>query len=365
MTLAQAWEGTDRRASRAEWIGTVFPFRAVVLPWIVARVIVAPILFLSVPSDRFYAGALLSMDGQWFRFIALDGYDAPYVRGNWSEYPFFPLFPAIGGVLMRIGVPDSVALGGVAWLAALVAFAGIYRLAGTHCSAATAKWSVWVCALAPGALTLVIGYADALFLAGAVWALVAVDERRWWLAGVLAMVATASRPNGVLIVAALLVAVLVARGGWRAIAATTVPSALFLASWMAYLNAHAGDPFVFWSAKDAWEELSLGGFLADPLDSQPAFAHVLIFVVAVAIYAVRFRRQPASWGVLTVLVVLPPMLLGVVGLARYALLAFPMQLAATDVMVARGRTWVTAYLVVSTCVLALYAHLMVARAWVP
>ena len=59
------------------------------------------------------------------------------------------------------------------------------------------------------------------------------------------------------------------------------------------------------------------------------------------------------------------MLLGVVGLARYAVLAFPMQLAVADVLAARGRNWVIGYLVVSGCVLAGFARLMIVRSWVP
>jgi len=343
----------------------VFPFGDVVLPWIVARLVVVPVLILSAPGDRFHAGALLSMDGQWFRLIALDGYDVPYVQGSWSEYPFFPLFPAMASVLMRLGIPDTVALAGIAWLASLIAFAGVYRLASTHLAPSTARWAVWVCALAPGALSLVIGYSDAVFLAGAVWALVAADSRRWVLAGLIAVCATASRPNGVLIVAALFVTVFVARAGWRAALAVSVPSAAFLLGWMAYLDARTGDPLVFWAAKDAWIELSVIDFVTDPVSSFLPLTHVVVFVVAAVAYITPFRGQPMSWLVFTVLVVAPPLLLGVVGLARYAVLAFPMQLAVADVLASRGRSWVLGYLVVSAGVLAVFAHLMVAESWVP
>ena len=365
VTLAPGVEVPVERPSSARRIRSAFPFREVVLPWIVARLVVVPVLVLSAPGDRFYAGALLSMDGQWFRLIALDGYDVPYVRGNWSEYPFFPLFPAIASVPMRLGIPDTVALAGVAWLASLIAFAGVYRLASSHLAPSTARWAVWICALAPGALSLVIGYSDAVFLAGAVWALVAADSRRWLLAGVIAVGATASRPNGALIVAALMLAVFVARAGWRAALAVSVPSAAFLFGWMVYLDAHTGDALAFWVAKDAWDELSVFDFVTDPSASRLALTHVVVFAVAAVAYIVRARRQPATWMVVTILVVAPPMLLGVVGLARYAVLAFPMQLAIADVLAARGRSWVVGYLVVSAGVLAVFGHLMVARSWVP
>ena len=327
VTLAPSTGETVEHSSILDRLRVVFPFNAVILPWIVVRLIVVPAMAIGAAGDRFHARAVLTMDGQWFRLIALDGYDTPYVPGNWSEYPFFPLFPGIAGALMRFGASDLVALIGVSWVASLIAAAGVYRLASTHLSPNAARWSAWVFVLAPGALSMVLAYSDSLFLAGAVWALVAADSRRWLLAGAVAVCATASRPNGVLIVAALLVAVVVARAGWRAALSVSVPSAVFVIGWLAYLEAHVGDAFVFWSAKDAWVELSVLDFLTDPFGSGVALTHVVVFTVAAVAYATRLRRQPLAWAVVTLLVVVPPMLLGVVGLARYAVLAFPMQLA--------------------------------------
>ena len=144
------------------------------------------------------SGRLIWMDGQWFRLIAIDWYDRPYVDGLWSEYPFFPLFPTLGGA------PDEARASrrrwrspAISWLAALAAMAGAYRLAVRHLPPAAAPWAPWFLAIAPGAVTMVLGYADSLYLAGLVWALVLAEDRRWWAAGLLAAVATASRPNGV------------------------------------------------------------------------------------------------------------------------------------------------------------------------
>jgi Gpi18-like mannosyltransferase len=343
----------------------VFPFRDVILPWLVARLIVVPVLVFSVPGDRFHPGALLSMDGQWFRLIAVDGYDRAVGPAGWSEYPFFPLFPAVASPLMRLGVPDTVALAGIAWLASLVAFAGLYRLAVRHLDARSATWSVWVLALAPGALSLVLGYADAMFLAAVVWALVAADSQRWLVAGLLGMVATASRPNGAVIVLVLVVAVLVARASWQKLIVVALPSLAFLAGWMLYLERHAGDPLAFWKAKDAWTELAIWDFLADPGAAWLPVVHVTVFAVAAIAYALRVRTHPLPWTVLTALIVLPPMVLGVVGLARYAVLAFPIQFAIAQVLASRNRAWVLGYLAASAVVLAWFAHMVVAASWVP
>ena len=50
------------------------------------------------------------------------------------------------------------------------------------------------------------------------------------------------------------------------VVAVAVPSVAFFFGWCAYLDWATGDPFVFWSAKDAWIELSLPSLLADPLE---------------------------------------------------------------------------------------------------
>jgi hypothetical protein len=365
MTPSPAVVTARAAPSLVDSLRVTFPVRAVILPWLVARILTVPMLVLGTPGDHFYPGSLIAMDGLWFRLIALDGYDVPYVAGSGSEYPFFPLFPGVAGLLMRLRIPDTVALAGVSWAAALLALAGAHRLATRHLDARVSPWATWVLALAPGSLSLVLGYADALFLAGLVWSLVFADEHRWLAAGIVAGVATASRPNGVVVIVALLVTVVVARGGWRAAALVTVPSVTFLVGWLWYLEVHVGDALVFWKAKDAWPEVSLGNLLADPFGRALPMTHFAVFALAAALYAGRVRSQPVAWGVVSLLILIPPFAVGVVGLARYTALAFPLQLAVTDVLARRGRTWITGYLVLSGLGLAGFALLVVSRSWVP
>jgi hypothetical protein len=343
----------------------LFPFRPVVLPWLLARLLLVPLLVLSGPGSRPVPGELITMDGQWFRLIALDWYDQPYVSGNWSEYPFFPLFPALGGGLMKAGVPHTVALAGLSWLAALVAYAGAHRLASRHLDRRAAAWAPWFLAFAPGAVSMVLGYSDSLFVAGLVWALVLAEDRRWWPAGVAALVATASRPNGVLAVAAVVVTIVLARAGWRAVVAVVVPSAVFLIGWAAYLQQATGDPLVFWAAKDAWDELSLVGLLGDPLGERMGLFHLGCLLALAVPYALRARRQPLAWAVVVVGVIGPPLVLGVEGLARYAAMAFPLSFAAADVLVTRSRPAAVAYLGASAGAMCVLAVLVVTRSWVP
>lgn len=365
VTTTDSGQSVGDRTLRAG-LASLFPLRAVVLPWCVARLVAVPILVATTPGRTFYAGSLLSMDGQWFRMIAVDGYDRPYQPGAWTEYPFFPLFPAAGGVLMKSGIPSTVALAGLSWVASLLAFAAIHRLAVVHASPAAARWAVWFVALSPGALSLVLGYSDAFFLAAMAWALVFAGQGRWGLAGVAVAAATASRPNGWIAVVAVIIVVARTDRSWRAVAAAAAPSVVFLIGWFWYLDWATGDPFVFWSAKSAWDETSIIEWAGRPLDVHLELFHVGWFAVAVALYLRRVTHQPPEWLAITVLTVAPAMLFGVVGLARYAVLAFPMQIAVADTFSRRSPVWVIwVALACSAIGLGFLAHTVVAHSWLP
>jgi hypothetical protein len=343
----------------------LFPFREVVLPWLVARLLVVPALVATQDAGHVQMGKLIWMDGQWFRLIAVDWYGQHYVDGQWSVYPFFPLLPAIGRTLIELGLPPTAALAGTAWIAALVAGAGALVLARRHMPENAARWAPWFLMIAPGGVSLVLGYADSLFLAGLVWAFVFADDRRWWAAGLAALVATASRPNGAIAVAGIVVAVLVARAGWRAFAAVTVPSLVFLVAWLWYLDSATGDALVFWHAKDAWTEITLATALTDPDDHLLSIFHIGALLALGVPYAMRVRQQPAAWTVVSALILLPPLYLGVDGLARYAVIAFPLPFAAADVFSAKGTRWVAAYLVVAGAAMVFLARQVSVESWVP
>ncbi|MFZ4809943.1 MAG: hypothetical protein ACOYL9_01240 [Ilumatobacteraceae bacterium] len=363
VTLDEHVTARPQRDGFISWTRTTFPFVPVVLPWIVARVLLVPVLTLYTPNvNVFLPGRLLAMDGGWFRAIAINGYDR---NGGTAEYPFFPLFPAIGGFLMKLGVPTTVALAGLAWVGALFAMAGARILAQRHLSAETAALTPWVIALAPGALSLVLGYSDSFYLAGLIWAVVLVEDRRWWLAGLLAAVATASRPNGAIAVVAVVVIAVGLRATIRQFAALVLPSVAFIAGWMFFLWRTKGDPLLFWTAKSQWIETTLVEFLSDPLHQRLALVHLGLLVIYLAPYLIRFRRFPPAWAVVVALGVLPALVLGVVGTARYAILAFPLPIAAADVLADQPRWVRVVALTASAIALMVFARLVVAKSWVP
>ena len=308
------------------------------------------------------------MDGLWFRMITLDWYDRPYVEGLWSEYPFFPLFPALGGGLMRLGVGETTALDSHL-LDRLAGGAGRCLPTGEAAPARrAASWAPWFIAIAPGALGFVMGYTDSLFLAGAVWALLLAERGHWWWAGLVAVVATSSveRVHGSLV--ALVVMVIVARAGVRAIVAVAVPSMIFDGRLVRYLWWATGDPLVFWSAKDAWDEITARRIPRRALrftqSGRPVPPHCDVGAGGAVPdagppAADRLGRHfPCSGSC-------RHFALGIEGVARYAVLAFPLPFAAADVFTSSSRSHAVVYLVASGSALVLLSVLVVRYTWVP
>ena len=330
------------------------------------RIVTVPFLVATTPGRTFYAGSLLSMDGNWFRMIAVDWYDRPYHPGAWSEYPFFPLFPAAGGALMKVGChrpsrsPDC--RGWRRWWRSPRS----HRLAVVHAGPAAGRWAVWFVALSPGALSLVLGYSDAFYLAALAWALVFAGQRRWVVAGVAAAVATASRPNGWIAVVAVLIVVVRTDRSWRAVLAAVAPAAAFMIGWCWYLDWATGDPFVFWAAKSAWDETSIVEWaahgMADPLER----FHVAWFAVALVFYVRRVAHQPPEWLAITVLTVAPALAFGVVGLGPLRRARVPHAGRRRRLALGRSPNWVIwIALACSAIGLGYFAHAVVAESWLP
>jgi len=253
-------------------------------------------------------------------------------------------------MLMLIGVPAPVGIVVINNIAFLVGLAGVHRLASRHLMSDGAVWTVWAIALWPGSITSVMGYSGGLFLAGSVWAFTLVHEDSFGLAGGAALIAVAARPNGAVVLLALLPATISAArplGSWRRpVLSVTVPSLLFLVGWCAWLYRVSGDPLVFIHAKAAWFEMTVVDFLRRPnLGSR---IHMVLFAAAVAAVIWKRRNLPVSWQVLVVVSLAPSLLLGVVGLGRYAAECFPVAVAMAMVLIQSPGWLRVLYLAMST-----------------
>jgi hypothetical protein len=178
-------------------------------------------------------------DAVHFLRIAEHGYSA-------AETSFYPLYPALVGLLGRALFGHYVLAGIVVSLAAaLAAFVLLERVAEPLLGASGARRAVLYLALFPAALFLQAVYSESLFLALCLAAFALADKRRFAAAGAAAGLAILTRPLGLALLPPLVL--LARRRSWRL--ATTVPIA---AAYPLYLWWKLGDAGAFARSEGTW-----------------------------------------------------------------------------------------------------------------
>ncbi|HSX00686.1 MAG TPA: hypothetical protein VLF67_00450, partial [Candidatus Saccharimonas sp.] len=254
------------------------PLFGFVLLWAASVMAVAAVARVTIPD---YLGnaptlaafpfPLVNFDAGYYMSIAQHG----YVGNILPVRAFFPLFPLLvaAGHWLVVWVPAAwqypLAATGInlALTAVVLWLAGrlLERDFGSRASGA------WLLLLYPYAFVLVAGYAEALLLTLTLGAFVAARERRWWLAGVLAMLAGGTRLPGLLVAPALLVEYLHQAGWrWRQIGPEIgwlVLAPLGTLGYFAYLQWSAGGIGTYFQAYTmAWPERVVNMNILHPLE---------------------------------------------------------------------------------------------------
>jgi hypothetical protein len=284
-------------------------------------------------------------DSDFFLRIAEDGYDS-------ASAAFFPLYPALVGVLGRVLLGHYVLAGVLISLAAsLGAFAILYRLAERRLGVEGARRSVLYLALFPMTLFLLAVYSEALFLLLAVAAFALAERSRFLGAGVVTGLALLTRPFGIALLPA--VALLAWRSGDRRRALLSLaPAPALAAIYPLLLWQQLDDPWAFAHAQDVWHRhLSPAGPLGGvwegirvvvtgdtPAGSAPLHATAVnveglaALVLFAALTVVAWRRFGAPYGLFAALSLALPLSVPserwpLLSLPRFGLVVFPLFLA--------------------------------------
>lgn len=244
------------------WTGA----RLVVAGWAVTRLLV--LLGAAFGHSDRQPGNLLhriavTWDGAWYLQIAQDGYSASLrapVQGilhRFSDWAFFPGLPLlVRGVHEVTRLPYDATGLLVGQLTGLAAVLAVHRLATTYAGPEAARTAALLFVTWPGSVALSLTYSEGLGIASAALTLDALLRRRWALAGVAGLVATATRVTGIAVVAAALVVAVLAvrrRREWRALLAPLVGAA-GMAGFLLYGWARTGDPLVWRHAEALWSQ---------------------------------------------------------------------------------------------------------------
>jgi hypothetical protein len=196
--------------------------------------------------------------------------------------------------------------------------------------------------LFPGSFVLSYVYSEALLLAVAAACLWALHRERWLVAGLLAAIGTATRPNGLALVLACMVAAFLAirnKRDWKSLIAVVLAPVGFI-GFMIFLRHHTGENLPWFRVQsEAWREgTSFGGaavsntveFLLHPLSSPTnVLTAASLVAIGVLLWSAWRHRIPApmlaySLGILF-LMLLPET---VTARPRFVFTAFPLFISA-------------------------------------
>jgi Mannosyltransferase (PIG-V) len=209
---------------------------------------------------------LAQWDGLWYRQAAGHGYPDHVVHGQ-STLGFLPLYPMVVWLVSHAFVVPiahwqilsttvaGVIVSGVGGLAAAVL---IGRLAETWWGERAARRAVLLFCLFPGSVVFSMVYAEGIMIPLAAGCLLALQNKRWLLAGVLAGLATATEPQALALVpACALSAALELRRNRRELRTLLAPalSVVGAAAFAVFLWVWTGTPFASLIAqRDGWSE---------------------------------------------------------------------------------------------------------------
>ena len=302
---------------------------------------------------------LTSWDGLWYLEVVRRGYPSsvpPHITFFQLEAraAFFPLYPLLVRGADRIlpGGDTAAALTINAILGVLVIFA-IGLLARALKGDRVAGRTMVLVALFPGSFVLSFAYSEAAMLLLAALCLLALLRKHWVTAGLLAAVATASRPNAIALVAAAAVAAFLAirrDRDWRSLAAPIL-APIGAIAYMVYLWARTGEAKVWFRIQgEAWHEgvsfgwtaiRSVGEFVAHPFDSAVKAVTTVCLLALVGMLAALWKAKLPAPVVAYTLVIVGLMLLPntVTARPRFLITAFPLLIAVAAVWPERDRDW--------------------------
>lgn len=285
-----------------------------------------------------------SWDGHWYLDVVRDGYphnimpNVTYFVSD-ARAAFFPAYPRL------VHYIDNIVPGGPVSTALLVNFllGGLFIfLVGYICrdifDTRTAEKAMIIAAIFPGSFVLSFAYSEALMLTLVALCFIALRNKSWVWAGVLAALVTASRPNGVAITAACLVAAYLAirdDRDWKSLIAPAL-SPLGFVGFMLFLRHHTGENFAWFRVqREAWKEgTSFGAtavtrtfdFILNPTGSPTSvLTAASVFAMGLAIYfAFKYRIHFMYTAYTIVILVLMLTPATVTARPRFLFTAFPL-----------------------------------------
>lgn len=305
-------------------------------------------------------------DSYWLMSIADKGYE--YQQDELSNIAFFPLYPILIK-LVSFMVGDFILAG---WLVSIIflflSTLMLYRLVKEFHPSLNPYLPVIFLLVFPTAFFLNAIYSEATFLFFSVTTFYYLLKKKYWQAGLAGLLAALTRPNGILLIIPF---------GWELFqefrrrnyrwsdlpATLLIPTGTFI--YFSYIYFRFGDFLAFLKVEKAWGrafvlDWSIVDFTSSAMVAN--FALDISFTLFAIIGAcVLIKKLRASYGLYVLAAILVPLATGtLMSIGRFVLVLFPLFILPATIKSELGRT---AWLIVSTLLLALYTLLFATNYW--
>ena len=324
------------------------------------------------------AGEINRWDSRWFIRAAQFGWPTqlPHRHGHVAAntIAFLPLFPLSIRWLSHLTGLSLLAAGvTVTSVSGLTAMIAVWKLISAYADQETADRGTLLLAMFPGSFVLSMVYSEGLVITFVAFGILALMRRRWLLAGVLGMLATATTPIAMAFEISCLWCAyreLVGSRNWRSLLAPVLTPIGFVA-YQAWLWVHTGTPSAWrLTERGGWKSYpsiayaahTVGVFFRDPIATNKTddllFIGTVITATA-AVVAVR-SRLPMPMLLYGLVAAGVAFVSAPVGLRpRFIFLAFPLVIAVGTRL--RGRPYV--WLLAASMALLVFATAYEVSSW--
>jgi hypothetical protein len=321
-------------------------------------------------SHKSLPGEIDLWDSRWFIRAASHGWPShlPMYHGHVAANTtaFFPLFPlSFRGLADITGTSLLTAGAIVSGITGMTAMIAVWALVRHYADSQAADRATLLLAVFPGAFVFSLVYSEGMTITFIAFGLLALMRRRWLLAGVLGLLASATSPVAVAFtVSCAWCAYREIRRdhNWRAIVAPVLAPLGFI-GYLGWLAWHSGgisawtqtERYGWHSYASVWYPIHLVvSFVADPVapnQTNDILVAGIVLVVICALVAIR-DRMPAPVLLYGLIVGAIAAVTAPVGLRpRFILLAFPLVLALGTRL--RGRAYGVVVLVSTALLITL------------
>lgn len=280
-------------------------------------------------------------DSGWYLTVVTSGYDRVVPEGSPSNVAFFPLLPMLIRAVRAVTGLSPLGAGlVVSLLGGLAGTLAVYLLAERVAGSTTALRAAALWTFFPAAYVLSMVYTEGLFVAAAALCLLCLLDERWLPAGAAAAVASATRPNGLVLAACcafVAFPIVVRQRTWRPLVAVALaPLGALAYAW--FLHRHTGRVSSWLDANSGFGQeadfgasvaTGLGNFAGHPLgDFNLLVAVLATLLLLVGVGLMVAQRQPLVMFVYVAGIMVPVLLkTSFGGMSRYLMTAFPVVVA--------------------------------------